>query len=156
MRKQHVHQVFWSASHVCLLASIQMIALPIQSAYLGANSILLLRVFDTNTHQRVLPLIYDHQLHSRPSFVRFCISSPSQGLVLKTCQVSCSEVSHQSNLSFAMPDNKVDFHRKEFENIVDNLTEALDFSKTIGAESGTAFEIGGNRSVVGEVDLYTR
>ncbi|KAK6978232.1 DAHP synthetase [Favolaschia claudopus] len=48
--------------------------------------------------------------------------------------------------------------RKEFETIVDGLSDALDFSRTIGAESGAAaspFERGGGRDTVGEVDFYT-
>ncbi|KAJ7268594.1 DAHP synthetase [Mycena rebaudengoi] len=45
--------------------------------------------------------------------------------------------------------------RKEFETIVDGLSDALDFSRTIGVESGPAFERGGGRGTVGEVDFYT-
>ncbi|KAJ7223497.1 DAHP synthetase [Mycena pura] len=45
--------------------------------------------------------------------------------------------------------------RKEFEKIVESLSDALDFSRTIGLESGPAFEQGGGRSTVGEVDFYT-
>ncbi|KAJ7473663.1 DAHP synthetase [Mycena galericulata] len=48
--------------------------------------------------------------------------------------------------------------RKEFEAIVSGLSDALDFSRTIGV-SGTsgeaAFERGGARGAVGEVDFYT-
>ncbi|KAF7331389.1 Phospho-2-dehydro-3-deoxyheptonate aldolase [Mycena kentingensis (nom. inval.)] len=46
--------------------------------------------------------------------------------------------------------------RHEFEQIVDSLSDALDFSRTIGVESGPAFERGGARGTVGEVDFYTR
>ncbi|EEB88167.1 hypothetical protein MPER_14141, partial [Moniliophthora perniciosa FA553] len=45
--------------------------------------------------------------------------------------------------------------RKEFEAIVENLSDALDFSRTIGAENGASFERGGMRGTVGEVDFYT-
>ncbi|KAJ3822952.1 DAHP synthetase [Lentinula raphanica] len=45
--------------------------------------------------------------------------------------------------------------RNEFEDIVEGLTDALDFSRTIGQESGASFEHGGARSTVGEVDFYT-
>ncbi|KAJ7076747.1 DAHP synthetase [Mycena belliarum] len=47
--------------------------------------------------------------------------------------------------------------RMEFEAIVDGLSDALDFSRTIGVEStaSAAFEQGGARSTVGEVDFYT-
>ncbi|KAJ7664198.1 DAHP synthetase [Mycena rosella] len=45
--------------------------------------------------------------------------------------------------------------RKEFEHIVDGLSDALDFSRTIGVESGPSFEQGGGRGTVGEVDFYT-
>ncbi|KAJ7759778.1 DAHP synthetase [Mycena maculata] len=45
--------------------------------------------------------------------------------------------------------------RKEFEHIVDGLSDALDFSRTIGVESGPSFELGGGRGTVGEVDFYT-
>ncbi|KAJ6570335.1 DAHP synthetase [Mycena sp. CBHHK59/15] len=45
--------------------------------------------------------------------------------------------------------------RKEFENIVEGLSDALDFSRTIGVESGPSFEQGGGRGTVGEVDFYT-
>jgi 3-deoxy-7-phosphoheptulonate synthase len=46
--------------------------------------------------------------------------------------------------------------RKEFEHIVEGLSDALDFSRTIGVESGPSFEQGGGRGTVGEVDFYTR
>ncbi|KAF9078342.1 DAHP synthetase [Rhodocollybia butyracea] len=45
--------------------------------------------------------------------------------------------------------------KNEFEEIVESLTDALDFSRTIGQESGPSFELGGARSTVGEVDFYT-
>ncbi|KAJ7586359.1 DAHP synthetase [Mycena floridula] len=47
--------------------------------------------------------------------------------------------------------------RAEFESIVESLADALDFSRTIGAESSAngSFELGGPRGIVGEVDLYT-
>ncbi|KAF8624964.1 hypothetical protein AX15_005606 [Amanita polypyramis BW_CC] len=48
--------------------------------------------------------------------------------------------------------------RREFESIVASLSDALDFSRTIGVpESGAwhAFEQGGGRGTVGEVDFYT-
>ncbi|KAJ7731669.1 DAHP synthetase [Mycena maculata] len=45
--------------------------------------------------------------------------------------------------------------RKEFEHIVDGLSDALDFSRTIGVDSGPSFELGGGRGTVGEVDFYT-
>ncbi|KAJ7035830.1 DAHP synthetase [Mycena alexandri] len=50
----------------------------------------------------------------------------------------------------------IDFtHSKEFEHIVEGLSDALDFSRTIGVESGPSFEQGGDRGTVGGVDFYT-
>lgn len=49
--------------------------------------------------------------------------------------------------------------RTEFERIVEGLSDALDFTSTIGAYSGKetqGYERGGSRGVLGEVDLYTR
>ncbi|KAF8815062.1 DAHP synthetase [Phlegmacium glaucopus] len=45
--------------------------------------------------------------------------------------------------------------RREFETIVDGLSDALDFSRTIGADSTTSYEQGGGRGTLGEVDFYT-
>ncbi|KAI5115033.1 hypothetical protein M0805_001027, partial [Coniferiporia weirii] len=48
--------------------------------------------------------------------------------------------------------------RAEFERITEGLSDALDFSSTIGANSGRealGFEQGGGRGVLGEVDFYT-
>ncbi|KAF5367746.1 hypothetical protein D9758_009886 [Tetrapyrgos nigripes] len=46
--------------------------------------------------------------------------------------------------------------RREFENIVDSLSDALDFSRTIGADtSGLSYERGGGRGTLAEVDFYT-
>lgn len=48
--------------------------------------------------------------------------------------------------------------RAEFETITEGLSDALDFSRTIGVDSGkesVSFEMGGGRGVVGEVDFYT-
>ncbi|KAH7885643.1 DAHP synthetase [Phlebopus sp. FC_14] len=48
--------------------------------------------------------------------------------------------------------------RSEFEKITEGLSDALDFSRTIGADSGresASFEHGGGRGVLGEVDFYT-
>lgn len=44
---------------------------------------------------------------------------------------------------------------KEFEHIVEGLSDALDFSRTIGIESMPPYEQGGAREAVGEVDFYT-
>lgn len=47
--------------------------------------------------------------------------------------------------------------RREFETIVDGLSDALDFSRTIGADAGShPYERGGGRGTLGEVDFYTR
>jgi 3-deoxy-7-phosphoheptulonate synthase len=46
--------------------------------------------------------------------------------------------------------------RREFESIVDGLSDALDFSRTIGADSTTSYEQGGVKGTFGEVDFYTR
>ncbi|KAJ3561788.1 hypothetical protein NP233_g9980 [Leucocoprinus birnbaumii] len=47
--------------------------------------------------------------------------------------------------------------RREFETITEGLSDALDFSKTIGVESGSPpYEMGGGRGTLGEVDFYTR
>ncbi|EIW74618.1 DAHP synthetase [Coniophora puteana RWD-64-598 SS2] len=48
--------------------------------------------------------------------------------------------------------------RSEFENIAEGLADALDFSSTIGVDSGKGnvpFERGGGKGVLGEVDFYT-
>ncbi|KJA16400.1 hypothetical protein HYPSUDRAFT_171526 [Hypholoma sublateritium FD-334 SS-4] len=47
--------------------------------------------------------------------------------------------------------------RREFEVIVDGLSDALDFSQTIGVDAGAAlpYEHGGGRGTLGEVDFYT-
>jgi len=45
--------------------------------------------------------------------------------------------------------------RHEFETIVDGLSDAFDFSRTIGADSTTSYEQGGGRGTFGEVDFYT-
>jgi 3-deoxy-7-phosphoheptulonate synthase len=52
-----------------------------------------------------------------------------------------------------------DFCRAELESITEGLSDALDFSRTIGVDSGResiSFEKGGGRGAVGEVDFYTR
>jgi 3-deoxy-7-phosphoheptulonate synthase len=50
--------------------------------------------------------------------------------------------------------------KKEFEDIVENLSDALDFSRTIGIETGSesaiGYEHGGGLGTFGSVDLYTR
>ncbi|KAA1477507.1 DAHP synthetase [Dentipellis sp. KUC8613] len=48
--------------------------------------------------------------------------------------------------------------RKEFETITEGLADALDFTRTIGFDSGhqsVSYERGGQRGVLGEVDFYT-
>ncbi|KAH8832749.1 DAHP synthetase [Flagelloscypha sp. PMI_526] len=45
--------------------------------------------------------------------------------------------------------------RSEFKTIVDGLSDALDFSSTIGAASTVAYENGGGLSTLSEVDFYT-
>ncbi|KAG2014985.1 phospho-2-dehydro-3-deoxyheptonate aldolase, variant 2 [Coprinopsis cinerea AmutBmut pab1-1] len=45
--------------------------------------------------------------------------------------------------------------RTEFEKIVDGLSDALDFSRTIGMDSSVSYEQGGGRGTLGEVDFYT-
>ncbi|TFK33646.1 DAHP synthetase [Crucibulum laeve] len=45
--------------------------------------------------------------------------------------------------------------RREFETIVDGLSDALDFSHTIGVESTASYEKGGGHGTLGEVDFYT-
>jgi len=45
--------------------------------------------------------------------------------------------------------------RQEFETINEGLSDALDFSRTIGVDGNASFERGGARSTVGEVDFYT-
>ena len=45
---------------------------------------------------------------------------------------------------------------QEFETITEGLSDALDFSRTIGVDGNAPFERGGARSTVGEVDFYTR
>ena len=45
---------------------------------------------------------------------------------------------------------------QEFETILDGLSDALDFSRTIGASAATPYERGGGRNTTGEVDFYIR
>ncbi|KZV93826.1 DAHP synthetase [Exidia glandulosa HHB12029] len=45
--------------------------------------------------------------------------------------------------------------RKEFERISESISDAMDFSRTIGADGGPSFELGGTHTVQGEVDFYT-
>lgn len=55
--------------------------------------------------------------------------------------------------------NCVYLFRREFETIVEGLSDALDFSRTIGADAGISavpYEQGGGRGTLGEVDFYTR
>ena len=46
--------------------------------------------------------------------------------------------------------------RCEFETIIDGLSNALNFSRTIGADAGVAnaYEHGGGRRMLGEVDFH--
>src|ERR1700733_1411240 len=46
-------------------------------------------------------------------------------------------------------------NRAEFERVSEGLADALDFSRTIGAEEEGSYEGGGRRGVLGEVDFYT-
>ncbi|KAG6877619.1 hypothetical protein C0993_005623 [Termitomyces sp. T159_Od127] len=47
--------------------------------------------------------------------------------------------------------------RREFSQIIDALGDALDFSRTIGADANTTpYERGGARNTLDEVDFYTR
>lgn len=49
------------------------------------------------------------------------------------------------------------FYRREFSQIIDALGDALDFSRTIGADANTTpYERGGSRNTLEEVDFYTR
>ena len=45
---------------------------------------------------------------------------------------------------------------KEFDVIVDGLSDALDFSQTIGIDSSPPYEQGGGRGALRDVDFYTR
>ena len=45
---------------------------------------------------------------------------------------------------------------REFETIVDGLSDALDFSRTIGVDSSPSYEQGGGRGALRDVDFYTR
>lgn len=47
-------------------------------------------------------------------------------------------------------------HRQEFTKIVNGLTDALDFTRTIGVATPASYEKGGGRGVLGEVDFYSR
>jgi 3-deoxy-7-phosphoheptulonate synthase len=49
--------------------------------------------------------------------------------------------------------------REEYASISEGLADALDFTRTIGLDSGReaqSYERGGGRGVLGEADLYTR
>lgn len=56
------------------------------------------------------------------------------------------------------PLNRTASCRREFETIVDGLSDALDFSQTIGVDASASlpYEQGGGRGTLGEVDFYTR
>jgi len=45
---------------------------------------------------------------------------------------------------------------KEFETIVEGLSDALEFSRTIGMDSTPSYEQGGGRGALRDVDFYTR
>ncbi|TFK20030.1 DAHP synthetase [Coprinopsis marcescibilis] len=45
--------------------------------------------------------------------------------------------------------------RTEFDKIVEGLSDALDFSRTIGMDASASYEQGGGRGTLGEVDFYT-
>ncbi|KAL6307075.1 DAHP synthetase [Sparassis latifolia] len=46
--------------------------------------------------------------------------------------------------------------REEFERIIEGLSDALEFTRTIGfGRENTSYELGGGRGVLGEVDFYT-
>ena len=48
-------------------------------------------------------------------------------------------------------------HRKEFERITEGLSDALEFTRTIGiGKDIVSYEQGGGRGALGEVDFYTR
>ena len=49
--------------------------------------------------------------------------------------------------------------RAEYASISEGLADALDFTRTIGLDSGReaqSYERGGGRGVLGEADLFTR
>lgn len=47
--------------------------------------------------------------------------------------------------------------RNEFERITEGLSDALEFTRTIGmGQDGVSYEQGGGRGPLGEVDFYTR
>ncbi|KAG6840450.1 hypothetical protein C0991_006626 [Blastosporella zonata] len=53
-------------------------------------------------------------------------------------------------------DREVLSFRREFSQIIDALGDALDFSRTVGADAGSApYEQGGAHTTLGEVDFYT-
>ena len=56
------------------------------------------------------------------------------------------------------PSTLTTFGRRKFESITEGLADALDFSRTIGAESGREglYERGGGPGVLGQVDFFTR
>jgi len=52
-----------------------------------------------------------------------------------------------------------DVTRAEYATVSEGLADALDFTRTIGLDSGRdaqSYERGGGRGVLSEVDLYTR
>ena len=46
--------------------------------------------------------------------------------------------------------------RSQYERITSSLSDALDFTNTIGAGDGQPYESGGDRGVLAEVDFFTR
>jgi hypothetical protein len=105
--------------------------------------------------QSLLSLDNNIELPPWPSCLWLCLSAPPSGLVADPCPISIftvSTIDHQACChTEAWP------RRREFETIVDGISDALDFSLTIGVESNsTSYERGGGRGTLREVDFYTR
>jgi len=108
--------------------------------------------------QRVFPFDHDSQLPAELVDLWVCIAAPSQTLVVEPCALSVTQVCGSPLRAPMGYPHTLEIRRREFETIVDGLSDALDFSRTIGVDAGVAnaYECGGGRGTLGEVDFYTR
>lgn len=132
----------------------QRIVPQIQSACSGQRTHYAPSMASHTRLQCLLPLQHDLKLPARSARFRLCFATSSKGLVSLTRPVSLSEVSTSAQTK---RDPALWCLRKEFERIVEGLSDALDFSRTIGVDGGNAsYELGGGRGALRDVDFYTR
>ncbi|EFI28032.1 hypothetical protein CC1G_14057 [Coprinopsis cinerea okayama7 len=81
---------------------------------------------------------------------------PHLGRSSSCCRIAGQYAKPRSSSTEKIDGREVLSFRTEFEKIVDGLSDALDFSRTIGMDSSVSYEQGGGRGTLGEVDFYTR